>query len=122
MPNTAAQPSSAMAARIAVSAPAAAVRASSDDQTAHRTAGLSQLAHGPMIRNGQLDPGYSETPQIPEPPRTAVTAQLQAAEAMRRSQQAQIDAQQQEMKRRQVMAHNAGMAHNVSHANEKGSR
>lgn len=97
---SATQPTSAMATRIAVSAPAEAVRASSVDHTGQRNAALlkapftAQTAHlsANIHTNGS------------EPPPNAVTAQLQAAERMRKAQQAHIDAQQEEYKRRQLNA------------------
>ena len=92
------QPTSAMATRIAISAPAAAVRASSIDAHGQRTAGL--LSNDPSGQTGQKDAAVLYNQRRADPPETAVTARLQAADAMRRAQQAHIDAQQEEVKRR----------------------
>ena len=87
-PSTAIPPTSALAARIAVSNPADAVRASSVD--AGRT----------------MQPG-----ELPDPPPTAITATLRRADELRRAQEMQIQATQHEENRRKslALANNAPM-------------
>lgn len=88
--NSAAPPDSAMAARIAVSSPIAAVRASS-----------SESKHTPV--------GPSATPQQPkggQPPQSGpgpITATLQQAQSMQEAQKAQIAAQQELARREATM-------------------
>ncbi len=106
------QPTSAMATCIAVSAPAAAVRASSVDVSSQRTAGLAKLSSMAHAAQAPVNGSTHETGF--EAPPTAVTAQLQAADAMRQSQQAHIDAQREEYKRSQVQAQNELMNQHVS--------
>ncbi|KAK4686766.1 hypothetical protein P7C73_g3356, partial [Tremellales sp. Uapishka_1] len=104
--NGSAPPSSAMAARIAVSSPMSAVRASSVDQNGQ--SGNPQ-AHPIATENGlpsQIDASAG--------PPTAVTATFQQAEEMRKHQQAQIDAQQEAARRNGVQGQNGRAPPNVS--------
>lgn len=77
-----------MATRIAVSAPAEAVRASSADSKGLQRIGLEQTGDG------------AQTEENFEPPPTAVTRKLRVADDMRKAQQLQIHAQQEEVRRR----------------------
>lgn len=92
-PNTALPPTSAMAARIAISNSADAVRASSID------AGLRPATAGNVIPQPEGD----------EPPTTAITATLRAADSVRLAQQAQIQAAQGE-RRKSLAMQNAAAA------------
>jgi hypothetical protein len=80
MPNTAIPPTSALAARIAVSNSADAVRASSVDPSRPTQGGHAEL------------------------PPTAITATLRRADELRRAQEIQIQASQQEENRRKSLA------------------
>lgn len=91
VPNTALPPTSAMAARIAVSNSADAVRASSID------AGLRPAPVGRIIPQPEGD----------EPPPTAITATLRAADEVRMAQQAQIQAAQDGERRKSLVVQNA---------------
>lgn len=82
-----------MAARIAVSSPADAVRATSSDATRD---GADAMAD--------------------EEPRPPITATLRQADEMRRSQQATIEAAQLDERRRSVAMQNAGVAQQQAHA------
>ena len=93
-----------MAARIAVSAPAAAVRASSADANPR-----------PMVLDQQSGPStVAQGRSSADAPPTAITARLKAAEEMRRVQQAHIEAAQEEMRRRAMMQSGQGSQQNVS--------
>jgi hypothetical protein len=105
--DTAIEPTSAMAAHIAISAPAAAVRATADDSRAQQSAGGVQASAPHQVVTHYV------LPQDGQP--TAVTATLQAAEHMRMAQQAHIDAQNEEFRRRAAADSQNGLAmQNVS--------
>jgi hypothetical protein len=106
-PSTAVPPSSAMAARIAISAPAVAVRASSSDPSGQRVA-FDRSRNGASTEEGNV---IVVLPS--DGPPSNVTAQLQAAEHMRLSQQMQIDAQNEANRRRQAEARNGMILQNV---------
>ncbi|ORX35073.1 hypothetical protein BD324DRAFT_116597 [Kockovaella imperatae] len=100
-------PSSALAAQIAVSAPAAAVRATSVE--AGRTA--ARTTFPPMTAIHPPNGIQSQRIEAAEDP---VQAKLRAAEEMRRAQQAHIEAQNDPNKRRPSVAGGSLGAHNTS--------
>lgn len=108
------QPTSAMATKIAVSAPAAALRASSIGPAGQRISGMPSYL--PTFQPTHINTSAPMDEQGGQPPPTALTAQLQAADAMRRIQQAQIDAQhaqQEQDRRRQQTMQNGTVVQNV---------
>jgi len=105
-----------MATKIAISASAAAVRASSAEDVTLRPAGAEGIANPSDGVAHIVIPGEGQP--------TAVTAQLQAAENMRVAQQAHIDAQNEGLRRRAIMESQNGVA--MQHVSEyvavRGSR